>query len=139
MNNLFLFAGILFCVYSMTDGHQNKGAMKEKNVNGTVLRQKAIRMKECSKIPLECYECFCGGKNISGKNKITRSHRTNRVKRMDPNWSRLCARCQNNYVYFTTFCESCTFMADLECAHCHKWGTTHDYNGNRACEDRKSY
>jgi hypothetical protein len=27
----------------------------------------------------------------------------------------------------------------LECAHCHKWGTTHDYNGNRACEDRKSY
>jgi hypothetical protein len=94
----------------MTDGsvHQNKGAMKEKNA--TVLKPNAISMKECSNIPLECYECFCGGKNVSGKETITRLHRTNRPKRA---WD-LCARCQRSYVYSTTYCEGCSYFVQNE-------------------------
>jgi hypothetical protein len=114
MNNLFLFAGILFFYCSMmTDGivHQNKGALKEKNVNGAMLKQKRIQMKECSNIPLECYDCFCGGgKHASGNDKSTSLQGTKRVKRGDPNWSRLCARCQRSWVYSTTYCEGCSYF-----------------------------
>jgi hypothetical protein len=94
--------------------YQNKGAMKvvqdlanqplnEVNGNEAVLK-KEKEMEECSRIPPECYECICGGKNASGKEKIAH-YRTSRPKRA-PN---LCIGCrhyatENGHLY----CNGCT-------------------------------
>ena len=104
MNNLFLFVGILFFFCSMTYGgkHQNKGKQPLKAVNGTVLKQKANEMEECSKIPSECYECLCGGKAVSGKGKSAH-YGTNRPKRG------LCIGCYQYYAdYHSLYCNRCS-------------------------------
>jgi hypothetical protein len=142
MNNLFLLVNIIVFLICVNYGFcsRGKGTAKGKNAaDGQQSLKQKVNGTIPTKIPLECCECLCNGKDISNKTHL----KANRVKRSGyGGFPSICTRCQRYpSTYFSNYCHSCVSNSHYatECAHCYNRATGRDYKGNPACDDRKLY